>query len=158
MDAGNFRRLTDLQRFYALLDALDAKAGGKRLLATCHGRMSWPQRGVYFFFEQGEVRTDTGPGQRVVRVGTHALTNGSSTRLWSRLAQHRGTKSGGNHRGSIFRLLIGTALISQSGNTLPTWGQNSSAPKHIRDNENELEDAVNAVIRTMPFLSLPIED
>jgi hypothetical protein len=49
----------------------------------------------------------------IVRVGTHALETGSQTTLWKRLSQHRGqARSGsGNHRGSIFRLIVGTALI-----------------------------------------------
>jgi hypothetical protein len=34
--------------------------------------MVWLQRGVYFFMEGGEHRTDSGEGLRIVRVGTHA--------------------------------------------------------------------------------------
>ena len=41
--------------------------------------MKWPARGVYFFREAGESRSDTGEGLRVVRVGTHALKAGGST-------------------------------------------------------------------------------
>jgi hypothetical protein len=83
-------RLTDLVRFYKLLAALENKIGPHRKLGECSGRMDWPKRGVYFFFEDGEKRSHTGNGQRVVRVGTHALTTGSGTKLWSRLSQHRG--------------------------------------------------------------------
>ncbi|HTV26286.1 MAG TPA: hypothetical protein VMF32_00715 [Xanthobacteraceae bacterium] len=102
-------RYDDLLRFYDLLARLEEKIGGARVLSDCSGRMNWPQRGVYFFFEPGELRSDTGNGPRVVRVGTHALTDTSRTTLWKRLSQHRGTGNagGGNHRGSIFRLLIG---------------------------------------------------
>ena len=46
--------------------------------------------GVYFFHEPGEERLDTGVGPRIVRVGTHALKIGSSTKLWTRLSQHKG--------------------------------------------------------------------
>src|SRR6266566_1615272 len=108
-------RLADLIRFYEILSSLAVKTGGPRCLVNCDGRMGWPQRGVYFFFEPGEVRSDTGQGRRVVRVGTHALTASSRTTLWNRLSQHRGTVTpkGGNHRGSIFRLLIGAALLAQ---------------------------------------------
>ncbi len=49
--------------------------GGARLRAKCTGRMDWPRRGVYFFIEPNQVRTDSGTGPRVVRVGTHALTS-----------------------------------------------------------------------------------
>jgi hypothetical protein len=64
-------RLEDLKRFYALLDELEGHLNGKRTLADCNGRMHWPSRGVYFFFEPGEARSDSGNGMRVVRVGTH---------------------------------------------------------------------------------------
>ena len=53
-------RLDDLVRFYRLLETLERRIGGSRLLADCHGRMNWPQRGVYFFTEHGETRTDSG--------------------------------------------------------------------------------------------------
>ena len=99
-------RKGDLIRFYDLLDVLEQLIGGKRKLVDCSGDMDWPQRGVYFFFEPGETRKDSGFGPRVVRIGTHALKDGSHTTLWNRLSQHRGVKrtSGGNHRGSVFRL------------------------------------------------------
>jgi len=127
--------------------------------------MPWPQRGVYFFFEPGEDRTTSGSGLRCGRVGTHALRTGSSTTLWDRLRQHRGTvgggnPGGGNHRGSVFREHMGTALISRdswpeiiAGN----WG-GSSAPRDIRDAEVPLEQAVSQYIRSMPFLWLAVDD
>jgi len=105
------RRLQDLIRFYSILNKLE-KTIGARALADCRGRMKWPTRGVHFFREAGEDRSDTGDGLRVVRVGTHALKAGGSTTLWGRLSTHRGQvrSGGGNHRGSIFRLIVGTAL------------------------------------------------
>lgn len=57
--------------------------------------MRWPKRGVYFFREAGEVRSDTGEGPRIVRVGTHALKTGGSTKLWTRLSAHKGHLNGG---------------------------------------------------------------
>ena len=99
--------------------------GGKRTLARSSGRMDWPYRGVYFFFENGEMRSGSGRGPRVVRVGTHGLKIGTKSSLWTRLRTHRGaTASGrGNHRGSIFRLLVGEALARREGYPLPpTWG------------------------------------
>ena len=108
-------QLEHLVRFYSILDSLQHKIGGSRKLADCSGRMVWPRRGVYFFHELGENRSDTGDGPRVVRVGTHALTAGSGTKLWTRLSQHKGSPKtgGGNHRGSIFRLIVGAALINR---------------------------------------------
>ena len=157
MDASRKLRL---ERFYDLLDELVRVVGGVRTLAACDGRMVWPQRGVYFFLEPGELRSDTGLGPRVVRVGTHALTAGSNTTLWSRLSQHRGTEQYGdsNHRASIFRSLIGAALDVRVGYDCPTWGQGSSAPQAIRDREFELELAVSKQIGTMPFLWLAVND
>ena len=62
-------RLSDLVIFYEMLEALEQRCGGKRLLRDCDGRQNWPQRGVYFFFEKGERRTQTRGGARAVRVG-----------------------------------------------------------------------------------------
>jgi hypothetical protein len=84
------RRIDHLVRFYSILDRLERSIGGRRTLAVSHGRMKWPQRGVYFFMEDGEIRTDPGEGLRIVRVGTHALTSRSQTTLWNRLLQHKG--------------------------------------------------------------------
>src|SRR4051812_44969055 len=111
------RRLQDLIRFYSILNQLEKTIGGPRALADGRGRMKWPARGVYFFREAGENRSDTGEGPRLVRVGTHALKAGGSTTLWGRLSTHRGQLrgGGGNHRGSIFRLIVGTALIARDG-------------------------------------------
>jgi hypothetical protein len=73
------KRLNHLQRFYDLIAALDAAVGGARTLAECTGNLNWPKRGVYLFTEDGEIRTHTGTGPRIVRVGTHALKTGSGT-------------------------------------------------------------------------------
>ena len=79
-------KLVATRRFYALLDALAGKHGGPRLLGDATGRMTWPRRGVYFFFEPGETRSGSGSGLRVVRIGTHALRAGSQSSLWGRLS------------------------------------------------------------------------
>src|SRR5581483_2988737 len=106
-------RLAAVNSFYELLEVLKHR-NGVRHLCECHGRMPWPQRGVYFFFEEGESRSTGGGESRDVRVGAHAVSAGSSTTLWQRLSQHRGSSSlGGNHRGSIFRLLVGQALAAR---------------------------------------------
>ena len=154
------KRTYHLAQFYDLMAQLERSLGGARRLSECSGRMGWPQRGVYFFRETGEVRTDTGDGPRIVRVGTHALKVGSKTTLWNRLSQHRGNAngSGGNHRGSIFRLITGAALIEKNGYKYPTWGRGNSAPKEVREGERTLEQKVSAAICDMPFLWLPVED
>ena len=123
--------------------------------------MSWPPRGVYFVFEPGELRSDTGKGPRVVRVGSHALSDTSKTTLWNRLSQHRGTSKsgGGNHRGSIFRLLVGTALIeTQPALTTPSWDDDKPDDPDIRAKEATLEVRVSEIIGAMPFLWVAIDD
>ena len=155
------RRLADLQRFYSILDRLGDQVGGVRRLRDCDGRMEWPGRGVYFFFEDGEGRTDSGKGMRVVRVGTHALIGRSRTTLWHRLSQHRGVRrsGGGNHRGSVFRQHVGTALSSKDPDVrCSSWAQGSSASAAIRQTEHSLESIVTRTIGAMPFLWLGIGD
>jgi hypothetical protein len=153
-------RISDLREFYSLLVWLAKTVGGARRLASCSGRLRWPRRGVYFFMEEGENRSDSGNGLRVVRVGTHALKKDSGTKLWIRLSQHRGQErtGGGNHRGSIFRLIVGTAVIERNGYKFPTWGEGHNAPADVRAGERALECEVSKVIGAMPFLWLAVED
>lgn len=155
-------RLDDLNRFYDILKALRARVGDYRVLAHSSGRLFWPRRGVYFFFEEGEKRA-TGSGLRVVRVGTHALGENSKSTLWGRLRTHRGPAdlSGGNHRGSVFRLHVGTALIRSGMSPVPvadTWGKDSSASRRIRERERPLEGLASSVISKMPFLWVGADD
>lgn len=154
------QRLLCLVRFYSILDQLEQQIGGALTLADCHGRMAWPARGVYFFREAGEIRSDSGEGPRIVRVGTHALKTGGHANLWNRLSQHRGQlrSGGGNHRGSIFRLIVGTALIKRDAHEFATSGEGSIASKDIRTAEVRMERTVSEVIRQMSFLWLAIED
>ena len=164
-------RLADTQRFYDLLDRLEGRIGGKRILGDCTGRMNWPNRGVYFFCEAGEARSGSGTGLRVVRIGTHGLKPRSRSTLWGRLSQHRGTVrgGGGNHRGSIFRLLVGIALARQHDIDLPrSWGVGSDLGEAarrlgldrsgVKRAEAELEARVSRHIRAMPFLWLDVGD
>jgi hypothetical protein len=153
-------RRDNLLRFYSLLDKLEEAVGGAQTLAACSGRMAWPTRGVYFFREPGEIRSDTGSGLRIVRVGTHAVTQTSRTKLWDRLSQHKGSQvsGGGHHRGSVFRKIVGAALIRRDARDFPTWGQGESAPKDIRAGEHELECLVSQVIGQMPFLWVAVDN
>ena len=158
-------RLEDLSRLYAILDDLRLRVGGYRYLSQCDGRTGWPRRGVYFFFEHGEQRQN-GEGLRVVRVGTHAISLGSHTTLWGRLSQHRGRiggghPGGGNHRGSVFRLHVGKALLSSreySERIRRTWGKGASADREVLDAEYPLERDVSQFIRNMPLLWVNIAD
>ena len=154
-------RLDDLKWFYSLLFVLEGRLAGARHLANCSGRLSWPKRGVYFFMEPGEARTHSGTGPRITRVGTHALKPRSRATLWRRLYQHQGVArtGGGNHRGSVFRLIVGTALIERDAIDCSSWDdRRSSAPREILEREHLLECVVSQVIGNMPFLWLSIED
>lgn len=153
-------RLQHLNQFYDLIDNLTQDNGGLYYLSECHGRLEWPKRGVYFFFEDGETRSDNDNNRRIVRVGTHALKLGSKTTLWNRLSQHKGQNNtgGGNHRGSIFRLIVGNSIKTNRKIVCSTWGKGSSAPAEIRHQELSLEIEVSDTIRKMPFIVLNIGD
>jgi hypothetical protein len=154
-------RTEDLNEFYEILGELRQRLGGCRRLHACTGKSGWPERGVYFFFEDGEFREDQ-KILRVVRVGTHAITATSKTTLWNRLHTHRGHSDlGGNHRGSIFRKRIGEALwkVKTHPNDLTrTWGIRSSASGPVRLAEAPLEREVSAYIGQMPFLWVNVPD
>ena len=164
-------QFADTVRFYQQLDRLADRVGGPRLLRTCRGGMGWPPRGVYFFYENGESRSGTGVEPRVVRIGTHGLRNGSRSTLWGRLSQHRGSsRSGlGNHRGSIFRLLVGVALANRINIPLPeSWGVAGTVGEAARrlnvdrnavnEAEADIEALVSEYIGQMPFLWLNVSD
>jgi hypothetical protein len=153
----------DTNHFYLQLTELTRRVGGLRLLRDCTGAQDWPRHGVYFFFEDGEIRAD---GRlRVVRIGTHALIPTSRSTLWNRLSQHRGHVSGrshgsGNHRASVFRRHIGSALIKRGNwpdGLLPSW-RDRQHPGQWADHEDEVEHAVSRFIGAMPFLWLSVPE
>jgi hypothetical protein len=152
------------EHFYAILDELSARLGGGRAFGSCDGRMSWPSRGVYFFFEPGEMRGPNAAGQRVVRVGTHAVSAGSKTTLWQRLKQHQGYGGDagvgvGNHRGSVFRHHVGLALIrSRRGpDVAEAWLTTSPTPE-MRASELPLEQLVSEYLASMRVLWIEADD
>ncbi len=150
-----------LGEFYEILSDLRERVGGTRMLSHCDGNSGWPERGVYFFFEDGELRED-GITPRVARVGRHAVSNGSKATLWMRLRGHRGSQNGGgNHRGSIFRLRIGEALLQKESpvsELRKTWGHGGNAAREIRVAEAPLEFAVSRYIGQMPLLWVAVND
>lgn len=150
-------RREPLDQLYALLDGLDDRNGPPRLLDECGPQTGWPDAGIYFFYEEGEQRENGQP--RVVRVGTHRLTATSRSTLWDRLAQHRGSPTGGNHRGSIFRLHVGTAMLASGEypEAAATWGLKKPPPE-ARLQERRLEQAVSAHIGRMPFRHVTVHD
>lgn len=164
-------RTDDLIYLYRLLSRLEATLGGVKFLAKIAPSNAWPSRGVYFFFEPGEIRQASGDGLRLVRVGTHALGTGARSTLHQRLRQHAGNASGsgGNHRGSIFRLLIGEALIARGDcSPCPSWGLKGDIGKAAQilgvqkadlvNIEKPVEAAVSNYLGLLPFVWLPIDD
>ncbi len=153
-------RISDRSKFYAIMEELRERVGGCRRLGECDAKSGWPHRGVYFFFERGEHRGGGADQLRIVRVGTHALRKNAKTSLWRRLAQHRGTVStgAGNHRASIFRLLVGAALAAREpALSCATW-EVKRAPCGVREGEHALECRVSEYIRAMPFLWVSVPD
>jgi hypothetical protein len=151
-----------VERFYLALGELAEFLHGPRLLRDSHGTDEWPRQGVYFFCEPGEVRADG--RDRVVRVGTHALTTTSQATLWGRLRQHRGHLSGtrpggGNHRASVFRRHVGAAIINRERLTrglLESWLDRHGPRPGWAEQEEQIERAVSSRIGIMPFLWLSV--
>ena len=155
------KNYSNLNRFYELLSKLEVGLCGKRRLAECTGKLKWPRRGVYFFFEPDEYRRGWPIRQRVVRVGTHAVSSGSVSTLWGRIRTHKGYSDGsGNHRSSIFRLHVGKALIEleHSEGAFPFWGKGMSAPQEIRLAEQPLEKKVSEYLSRMSLLWIAVDD
>ena len=153
-------RISDVNRLYELLGRLACKRP-PRLLSKCSGYDKWPLRGVYFFYECGEYRSGSGTSRlRVVRVGTHALRTGSKTTLWNRLSHHKGRakSGGGNHRGSIFRLLVGTALLAKNQRQCIDWDINGPPSRGTLIDKSQVEQWVTETLGNMWVLCLPIED
>ncbi|WP_137279508.1 DUF6884 domain-containing protein [Pseudomonas rhizoryzae] len=155
-------RLSQIDRFYALLKRVIAlNTGLSQKLSQQTAASVRHERGIYFFFEDGEMRMTAPFQQRVVRIGTHAVSEGSKATLWNRLRTHRGGGNGlGNHRGSIFRLHVGESLIRRKEleASFPTWGKGQSAPANVRSGEEEIEFAVSEHIRAMQVAWLEVPD
>lgn len=160
--AQNRLRLGDLDRLYRLLERVAKTIPKPRpILGRVDAPAMLPKRGIYFFFEPNEQRMSSPFEYRVTRIGTHSVSLGSKSTLWNRLRTHRGGRDGiGNHRGSIFRLHVGDALLrkSQLEPLFPTWGSGQSAAREVRASEIEIELAVSEVIGDMPVLWLEVGD
>jgi hypothetical protein len=149
----------DTNCFYELLDELNQRLGGPRMLRECTAHSGWPVNGVYFFFEEGEDRR-AGQGLRVVRVGTHALkkTTPSHETLWNRLDDHRGRQdgeTGPRHSHSIFRKHVGGGIIRRDqlggSEVLDDWYHCRRQPL-----ADLIELKVSQYIGVMPFLWLDV--
>lgn len=143
-----------LEAMYTLLERLDAAGLYARPLET-GGR--WPQKGVYFFHEEGETRFGRNT-PRIVRVGTHSVSRGSQATLWKRLKTHYGDGAGGgNHRSSIFRLHVGNAIIDRDSLHAPQWGLKRDSVDTTQG-EALVESLVSEHIRKMRVTVVPVGD
>jgi hypothetical protein len=162
---GHVPEATAADEFYLALGRLAEILGGLRVLRECRGSDGWPQQGVYFFFEPGEVRA-VGSDHRVVHVGTHALIATSQATLWGRLWPHRGHvggrhRGGGNHRASVFRRHVGAAIIRREklpGELLDSWLDGHGPSLSWAVQEAQVERTVSDHIGAMPFLWLSVPD
>ncbi len=161
--AGPARVMAGPGEFHRMLAELAGLLGGARQLRDCRAG-DCPSGGVYFFFEDGEVRGDG--SSRVVRVGTHALTATSKATLWDRLRQHRGHLAGrdpgsGSHRASVFRRHAGAALIQHNERPpelLASWLDRHGPHPGRASQETAVEMAVSRYIGAMPVLWLSVPD
>jgi hypothetical protein len=155
-------RVTDLVTFYTALARIEERRGGRLSLTTMGSQPKWPARGIYFFFEPGETRSVSGSGDRVVRVASHTFGANTASTFWGGLAGTRGGPSGrGNHRSTIFRHLVGEALLRRSGRAALSWGVGGSQREAARDlrmdleqvsaEEGAIEVEVSEYVRRMPF-------
>lgn len=149
----------DAIKFYNCIFRLAKNTGGIRIFNECNGKMYWPRRGVYFIVDFNEKSLISNGFPRIVRVGTHAVSIGSKSTLWNRLKTHKGTgDGGGNHRGSIFRLHVGNAIIKKEGIICDTWGIGQNTTKDNREKEREMEQRVSAYIGQLGVIVLDVDD
>jgi len=99
-----------------------------------------PERGIYFFYEEGEISFHTGK-LRIVRVGTH----GGKRTLRRRLYEHYN----GNREGSIFRKYLGAALLKCSGaseSVIKEWrkGRKSQYWKEFEETERKVSEILRS--------------
>jgi hypothetical protein len=155
------KRLRQMDDLYEMLSRL-SRIDDERDVPLGHRKsFDTTMKGIYFFYQAGETRLSKPFTPRVVRIGTHGVSAGSKSSLWTRLRTHRGGKDGlGNHRSSIFRLHIGQCLIRRSSLELvfPTWGVGQSASTSIRASEREIEEEVSHIVSEMRLTCLRVND
>lgn len=152
------QRLSDLRKLYDLVDVARSKANSF-LLGDLPSR-KLPDRGVYIFLDPDE-RNFAGSRGRIVRIGTHAISEGSKSLLRTRLRAHLGQLDrSGNHRASIFRLHVGRAILERDfgQKRLSTWGVGQDAPKRVRALELKHEKRVSEYLARLEVVVLPVSD
>lgn len=155
----NSERLETLDRLYDLFDLYENKMGGIIQFKELGNDKFIPKRGVYVFFSENEKRLFSTNRNRIVRVGTHAVSQGSKSTLYNRLKTHKGNSNlDGNHRSSIFRLHVGNALMNKLNITCDSWGKDFPSTEVLKKQELDIEKEVSKYIGEMPVLLINIDD
>lgn len=152
-------RQKSVKSVYRHFETLALDAGVHQLRDAL--KQSIPQQGVYFFFDPGEPSRFSNSLPRLVRIGTHGVSQGSKATLRDRLRTHFGTSDGyGNHRSSVFRLHVGEAMIRKFDleDRFPHWGKGQNASKTLNDAEKELERDVSEYISKLQVLYVDVLD
>jgi len=98
-----------------------------------------PSNGLYFFYQEGETCPHTG-SPRIVRVGNHPRSQNTLVR---RLRQHYS----GNKNSSVFRKLLGGAILRQRQKNHPCLAHWEKQDEKTCDTCRPLEDEVSLLIR-----------
>lgn len=152
-------KIDKVKQLYDVVYYVANKTSGIRLLSECTGKMDWPKKGLYYILDFSEYSIAQNSSPKIIRVGTHAVSQGSKSTLWNRLKTHKGLNNGGgSHRSSVFRLHIGNAIIAKNGLNIPTWAVGQNATKEIRDLETDLEKQVSEYIGKLGVVVLNIDD
>jgi len=148
-----------LEATYRMLEPVLAGTDSFQRFADCKGGSGWPSAGLYLFFDKTEPRLFSPALPKIVRIGTHGVSDGSVSTLWQRMKAHKGDLGGlGNHRTSIFRLHVGTALMVRNSLKCPSWGSATRPSPAELKQEAEIERAVSAYIGQLYVSVLPITD
>jgi hypothetical protein len=152
-------RLSYIRRFYDVMTVLQERLGGMKSFESDGVPIEKKAKGVYFFFDTHQPRSDSGDGPRVVRIGTHGVSAGAKSTIRQRLRQHMGStrSGGGGHRGSVFRHLVGLSLIERGAADPSIWSMKSPS-KAERLKELPLEREVSVYIRSLSYLWVSAED
>ncbi|MGE7473353.1 DUF6884 domain-containing protein [Bosea sp. NPDC003192] len=151
-------RIRDLRLMYSWIE--NERRGGRVFNFWDLPNKIVPKRGVYIFLDRRELNFLQG-SPRIVRIGTHGVSQGSMATLRGRLRNHLGPATEvGNHRGSIFRLHVGRAMLEaeQRGAYLPTWGAGQDASVQVKAVEVDHEIAVSRYLRELEVALIAIDD
>jgi len=153
------KRTQDLNRMYELLNQKAFKDKFHFKFPNLSGGKIISKRGVYLFTMDSEARLFHSDIERIVRVGTHAVSYKSKSTLWQRLKTHRGKNNGsGNHRSSVFRLHIGSSIINKESLVCPTWGIGQSKPEFDHPIEPKIERLVSEYMLAMSVMYISVND